>query len=68
MSAPQAERFHWFGPETCTKLAAQLSAGPVARLEVHGEGAYMTLHVVHEGETAAAQPLNESFPCPPICP
>jgi len=64
------ERFWWFEGATVTALAAQLAeAGEGARLEVHPEPEdKLTLHVIRPGEIAAAVPLNESHPCPPLCP
>lgn len=73
MSTPVVERYHWFGPASVEKLRAQLNAGPVARLEVRGDGEQMTLTVVYVADEAApialdGGPVNESFPCPPRCP
>lgn len=66
------EPYHWFGPDTCAALALLLTSGPVARLEVRGHGTNMTLTVVRPTGVGEApnreQPLNESFPCPPVCP
>lgn len=75
--------FFWFGPATAWALTKQLVVAFVTRrfvrLEVHpydknGEPALM-LYVITKGNESpeargrnAVRPLNESFPCPPICP
>lgn len=71
--------FFWFGPGTAWALTKQLVVAFVTRrfvrLEVHpydkdGTPALM-LYVItkgNEASRASVRPLNESFPCPPICP
>lgn len=62
--------FHWFGPESVTKLRDALNAATAAaRLEVHTDGEAMTLHVVEPDAAAVAGGgVNESHVCPPFCP
>jgi len=70
MTAPEIPRYHWFGKPTVEKLTAALNQGSVERIEIHGEGHDMQIHVIHFGEAVATSDniLNVSFPCPPVCP
>jgi len=67
-----SDRFHWFRGSSVDALTAQLTAGPIDRLEVHQDGDSMTFVVVRKFEEAtgveeSGTPINESHICPPDC-
>ena len=69
MTAPRSEHYLWWGEATAQAVGAIYAAGPVVRIEQHGEGEHATLHFLRPGEAVASADciLNESHPCPPFC-
>jgi len=64
-------RFWWFQGPTVEQLTEELlAAGADARLEVYPHGDELTLRVVAPGDKTLVErgTMNESHPCPPLCP
>jgi len=64
-------RFWWFQGDSVEQLTEQLiAAGVDARLEVYLQGDHMTLRVAAGADKVSVEAgtINESHPCPPLCP
>ena len=69
--AAQAPDFYWFPESSSVELARRITeAGPGHRLEVRISPEHKVTFRVVRADAArfADSDVNESFPCPPVCP